>query len=56
MAEPPAKRRRTQLLFEQKQDIVDYKQINSTAKQQDIAVQFSLLWDTKIGRSTVSDI
>jgi len=53
MAEPPAKRRQTNLTFEQKNEIILYK---DKAMQSDISVHFSNIWNIKIGRSTVSDI
>ena len=56
MAEPPAKRRRTNLTFEQKNEIILYKDSKKDATQSDISVHFSNIWNIKIGRSTVSDI
>jgi len=57
MAEPPAKRQRTNLTFEQtKNEIISYKESKKDVTQSDISVHFSNIWNIKIGRSTVSDI
>ena len=56
MAEPPAKRPRTNLTFEQKNEIILYKDSKKDVTQSDISVHFSNIWNIKIGRSTVSDI
>ena len=56
MAEPPAKRQRTNLTFEQKNEIILYKDSKKDVTQSVIGVHFSNIWNIKIGRSTVSDI
>ena len=53
---PPAKRKRMQLSFAEKKEIVKYKKTHQKATQDEIAAHFAKEWGKQLGRSTVSDI
>ena len=53
---PPAKRKRTQLSFAEKKEIVEYKKTHQKATQDEMAAHFAKESGKQLGRSTVSDI
>jgi len=56
MGEPSPKRRRTNLDFDEKKQIISYKLSHHRASQKEICDHFTKLWNKHIGRSTICDI